>query len=55
MGVGEWSERENELRPDRRKIELGEIGLAQIRTMAPMGFDCKWAREAFGTGMKQNG
>ncbi len=29
--------------------------LAQIRTITPMGIDCKWIREAFGTGMKQNG
>ena len=29
--------------------------LAQIRTITLMGIDCKWIREAFGTGTKRNG
>ena len=55
MGVGEWSERENEIYLNRRKIDLRERCYAQIRTMAPRGIDCKEVREAFGTGTKRNG
>ena len=55
MGVREWSERENGVRPDRRKIELRGICSAQIRTTKPMGIDCKGFNEANGTGTKQNG
>ena len=55
MKVGEWSERENELCSVRRKIDRRGNSLAQIRTITPMGIDCKEAREAFGTGMNENG
>ena len=55
MGVGEWSERENELHLNRIKIDLRGISWAQFRTITPMGIDCKEVREAFGTGTKRNG
>ena len=39
MGVGEWSERENEFDEIRRKIDLRERGYAQIRTIPLEGVD----------------
>ena len=54
MGVGEWSERENEIYLIRRKIDLRGNSLAQIRTIPLEGIDYKWFNEANGTGMNEN-
>ena len=53
MGVGEWSERENEIYLNRRKIDLRERCYAQIRTIPLEGIDFKWFNEANGTGMNE--